>query len=278
MYSLPERTINTTGFQFRVGGKVIELVDSYKYLGVTFRSNHDFTMNAELLAKSAGRALGKIIAKMREMKDFGCKTFEKLYNSCVVPIMDYCSGVWGFKKYQSLDNVQHRGIRHYMGVHRFAPILAITGDIGWIPTNQRRWINMIRIWNRVITMDENKITKHVFNTDYSNCHNYWCSEIKDIFSKIGLVENLNNRTPVNLMIVKSAIENYYKSEWSEKLTQFSKLRTYRLFKNNFEQESYLKLNLKRNERSLLAQLRCSILPIRVETGRYVGELPEQRLC
>jgi hypothetical protein len=115
-----------TDFQFRVGENVLEFIDSYKYLGVTFRSNHDFTMNAQLLAKSAGLALGKIIAKMREMKDFGCKTFEKLYKSCVVPKMDYCSGVWGFKKYQSLDNVQHRAIRHYMGVHRFAPILAIT--------------------------------------------------------------------------------------------------------------------------------------------------------
>ena len=38
------------------------------------------------------------------------------------------------------------------------------------------------------------------------------------------------------------------------------------------------LNLPRNERSLLAQLRCGILPLRVETGRYVGETPEQRLC
>ncbi|XP_060556015.1 uncharacterized protein LOC132716677 [Ruditapes philippinarum] len=52
-----------TDFQFKVGGNVLELVDSYKYLGVTFRSNHDFTMNAELLAKSAGQALGKIIEK-----------------------------------------------------------------------------------------------------------------------------------------------------------------------------------------------------------------------
>ncbi|XP_053387326.1 uncharacterized protein LOC123542028 [Mercenaria mercenaria] len=35
----------------------------------------------------------------------------------------------------------------------------------------------------------------------------------------------------------------------------------------FETENYVKLNLKRNERSLLAQLRCGILPLRIETGR-----------
>ena len=83
---------------------VLELVDSYKYLGVTFRSNHDFTLNAELLAKSSGRALGKV--KMRELNDL------KLYSSCVV--MDYCSGVWGFKRFQSLDSIHYRAIKHYL--------------------------------------------------------------------------------------------------------------------------------------------------------------------
>ena len=37
-------------------------------------------------------------------------------------------------------------------------------------------------------------------------------------------------------------------------------------------------NLNRSERSILAQFRCGILPLRIETGRYVGEKPEERLC
>ena len=37
-------------------------------------------------------------------------------------------------------------------------------------------------------------------------------------------------------------------------------------------------HVKRNERSLLAQFRCGILPLCIETGRYVGEKPEERLC
>ena len=134
------------------------------------------------------------------------------------------------------------------------------------------------LWNRLTVMDDSRITKHAFNMDYRNCRNNGCDEIKEIFLKIDIIENFNNRLPVNLTNAKSAIEDYYKLEWSEKLIQSTKLRTYRLFKRVFEQESYLKLNLKRHERSLLAQLRCGILPIRVETGRYVGETPDQSLC
>ena len=28
----------------------------------------------------------------------------------------------------------------------------------------------------------------------------------------------------------------------------------------------------------MAQLRCGILPLRIETGRFVGESPDERLC
>ena len=42
-------------------------------------------------------------------------------------------------------------------------------------------------------------------------------------------------------------------------------------------ERYVSLNLKRNERSILAQFRCGILPLRIETGRNVGEKANERL-
>ena len=53
---------------------------------------------------------------------------------------------------------------------------------------------------------------------------------------------------------------------------------YMTFKTEYELEQYVYLNLAKNERSVLAQFRCGILPIRVETGRYVGELLEERFC
>ena len=41
---------------------------------------------------------------------------------------------------------------------------------------------------------------------------------------------------------------------------------------------HVKINLKRRERSVLAQFRLGILPIRIETGRFIGEKVEDRLC
>ena len=40
------------------------------------------------------------------------------------------------------------------------------------------------------------------------------------------------------------------------------------------------MNLNRNERSVMAQFRCGVLPLRIETGRFVGEQVRDtcRLC
>ena len=78
------------------------------------------TSNCDALSKGTGRALGSIISKIRNLKEFGFRSFEKLYNSCVVPFLDYCASVWGYKQFQSIDNVQHRAVRYFLGVHRFA--------------------------------------------------------------------------------------------------------------------------------------------------------------
>ena len=66
--------------------------------------------------------------------------------------------------------------------------------------------------------------------------------------------------------------------WTIDVQQLSKLRTYRVFKTEFKCEDYVKLNVKKCKRSVLCQFRTGILPLRVETGRYVGEPADQRYC
>ena len=70
----------------------------------------------------------------------------------------------------------------------------------------------------------------------------------------------------------------YGNEWLEKVDRLPKLRLYRNIQRNFRTENYLCMNIPKFQRSLLAQLRCGILPIRIETGRYRGESLDDRIC
>lgn len=86
--------------------------------------------------------------------------------------------------------------------------------MGWTPTQYRRWINIVRLWNRLIGLDDNRITKRVFIMNISTCHNNWSSDIKDVFTKLNLREHFDNREPVGLNIVKSRVRNLYSNMWS----------------------------------------------------------------
>ena len=76
-------------------------------------------------------------------------------------------------------------------------------------------------------------------------------------------------------MVKSKLLQYYADAWPNKVSNTPKLRTYVQFKTAYHTEEYIKLNLNRSERYIIAQFRCGVLPLRIETGRFVGEKPEE---
>ncbi len=72
-----------------------------------------------------------------------------------------------------------------MGVHSKAPLLALKGDMGWTSNKTCHHIDIIRLSNKFINMDESRITKRVFNLDYKICKN-WSLQRKDILYSGGL--------------------------------------------------------------------------------------------
>ena len=96
-----------TSHEFKYGNEDILTVSRYKYLGIILDEFLDFNTTASILADSAGRALGNIFSKYKMNKCFGYDTHTKLYMSGVTPIMDYCSGVWGYNALDKLDTIQN---------------------------------------------------------------------------------------------------------------------------------------------------------------------------
>ena len=59
----------------------------------------------------------------------------------------------------------------------------------------------------------------------------------------------------------------------------NKLRTYKRFKDTYEVEAYVKTVMPRcQHRSTLANFRCGVAPIMVETGQYERLPLDERLC
>ncbi len=152
----------------------------------------DFQTTASTLSGAGSRALSGVISKFKQFRNVCFDTFTKLYNASVVPVLDYGAGVWGYKKLEVCDKIQQRACRYYLGVHQKAPLHAITGDIGWTSCVIRRHVEMIRLWNRLVNMEDSRITKRIFNWDYELLCNNWSSEVKHIVLKMKLCLILNH--------------------------------------------------------------------------------------
>ncbi|KAI8493350.1 hypothetical protein Bbelb_287470 [Branchiostoma belcheri] len=114
-----------------VGGKLKQ--STHRDFGDGPRHFWDFEKSTTVLAEAAGRALGGVLGKVKVLKDLGYYTYTQLYEACVCPILDYAAGVWGYKTTEKCSVVQNRAIRCFLGVHRFAPVLATTGDMAGRP-------------------------------------------------------------------------------------------------------------------------------------------------
>ena len=66
--------------------------------------------------------------------------------------------------------------------------------------------------------------------------------------------------------------------WNDSVLVVPKLRTCVPYKKLYHTKEYVNQLLLKRHRSVFAQFRCGILPIRIETGRFVGIPADFRLC
>lgn len=267
-----------SNYNFKINDVILEYVNSYKYLGVIMDENVKYDLAAKTITDSAGRALGSVINKARTYKDIGSRTFTTLYYRCVTPVMCYGAGIWGMNKeaMKLCHNIQKRAIRFFLGVHRFTPVDSMQGDMGWtsIPTTIN--IEILRLWNRMVNT-KIETTKLTFNYDLNN-GGKWSRTVQEIMKSIGLESAFHNRATVNLKVCTELMMDNNQREWLTACEQKPKLRSYVRFKHEYKMEKYISFNFTKYERSLCAQFRSGILPLRIEVGRYRQEPLEERVC
>ena len=278
-----------TRFEFKYYLDPLLVVEKYKYLGVILDENLNFKTTADTLADSSRRAFGFVVSKFRSLRGIDNQMFERMCSTCINPIMDYASGVWGFKKFDSISVVENKMLRYFLGVHRFVPNLALWGDMGWIPSEIRRKVNMVRLWCKLIRTNDDRLIKRVLLNDIDRCKTFklknWSWEVKQVFEETNQLDLFDSETKefcLDHVIAKTEtlLFDNYKNTWKLNILNYPKLRTYLTFKINYEKEGYVKSIFNRSERTFLAQFRMGILPLSIETGRFTSPITplSNRIC
>ena len=202
------------------------------------------------------------------MGDMGYQTYDTLCHSYVLPVANYAAGVWGFKNYPAPQVLQNRITRFFLGVHRFAPVPATKLEMDWIDMRRYRWLDIMRLYNRICAMDRSKLPRQVLVYDYKVGGKGWLGDVLSLCSESNIPAPTELKFIYDLEPIQERFLRQCREEWRSATEKMPKLDTYRLIKDFAESATLVKSNLPRNERSLVSRLLCGILPLEVETGRY----------
>ena len=68
------------------------------------------------MLKSAGRALGLLIAKSKAYCGLPISAFKKLYENKVLPVIHYGSSICGSVEHKSINAIHNKACRYFLGV------------------------------------------------------------------------------------------------------------------------------------------------------------------
>ncbi len=279
--------------QFHVGTVPIEVATKYTYLGMLFSTKEQSKMTKYYILNNCRRALFKIRNYCLPLGQVPPKLGLQLFNSLIMPLMDYASELWSNKTVNDGLEVFHLGyLKRILGVRPNTPTLAVYGELGTIPLSYRLEMNKLKYLHRLCNLPSHSIVKKVF-AKVQFLHecgfSTWVTKCMRLYNDFESVYDINFEqfTSLSKNVVKSKLKQYELQRFAEKwnndidaITKDKKLRTYVLFKNQFKMESYLSLNVPKY-RYAISRFRCSSHNLPVELGRHTRpkKTPlEERLC
>ena len=265
-----------TRFTFLFDWKPVPYCTDYKYLGSNINEFLSFKFTVEKHSESAGRALSVIVTKMIKNNGFPYNVYSLLISACVNSVSDYCAAITGFSQYESLEKVQLRAIRAFLGLPKNTCSSGVFSEVDLLLPHLRTRLIMVRYYHRMLCLSDRRITKKVFIWDRtlneSNRIKTWYSEVREIFTSAGVEANSIPNSIFNLGVTIENLNSSFKKKQMELLSNECqtkpKLRTFLTFKNFQEMPAYITKSFTIHQRRIMAKLRLGCLPLRIETGRY----------
>lgn len=269
-------------------GEPVEIVWSYKYLGVIFNYNNAFKVALKDRCKLANRAMFSMLRKCRKAH-LPLDIQLELFHKCVLPVLLYGCEVWGFEDVTVLLRFQLRFLKMILGVKKSTPSCMIFGETGCYPLDLDIKVRILTFWynltfgaasvysakiSRLVLMlssRQNEVTEFKFK---------WLDYVKSVLNDLGLTFLwFNPIYSVNQFksVVKQRLRDQYLQTWNSDLAGNSICCNYRLFKQDFCFEKYL-VTLPYRLRQAVLKFRLSNHKLPVQQLRAQAIPRDERIC
>ncbi len=266
---------------WKVGNKDIKECDSYKYLGVTLKSNGSFSEHIDIVKEKAQKAFYSLISKSKEWGGFQPRLFLYLWDHTILPILNYASEVWGVDEWPKLETLHLKACKYALGVRTNTTTDGVYAELGRMSLQCHRHIRILKFYSRLSKLEPERYASQAFlmlvndaDADRSN----WISKTRNLRTRYEISSLDNNET--TKMKVRNTFASELKNNIHDHIIQDKKLKLYASFKSSFKFESYLDVISNYSTRSILAKLRLSAHNLQIEAGRFgIKKTPRnERFC
>ena len=258
---------------FLYDGKVVEIVDEYVYLGVTFKGlNCNFDNAIAKQISQARAAMFALLEKARFLKlpiDICLDLFEK----CVVPILLYGSEVWGYSNFDQIEVFHRSFLKILLKVYKFTPNVCVYGELGQFELRNKVYVRMISYWAKLKFCETRKLSKcmlnlSMYNNRLKSCP--WFSKINKILDDFGfsnvflapVAYGTSKCADHFIKVFKNRVNDVSNQEWCSNVVSNSQCTFYQTVKTRNCFEGYIKcLDGKYLYNMISFRTRCHRLPV-----------------
>ena len=255
----------------------LEIVKSFKYLGIVFTPGGSFSEAQTTLAGQAQKAIFKLNKYIYKFTFLPPKHKLELFDKLISPILNYASEVWGFCQANAIERVHMQFCKKLLGVKKTTQNDFVYGELGRTNFSTKRYLTIIKFWFKILRSPENKYLNIVYKmmlNDIEEMPNKtnWASLVKQLLMSLGFYEVWLAQGVANiaffLSVFKQRLNDTFMQNWRERLEGSSRANFYNSI-TQFQLQPYLEnINVFKYMQAF-SKLRMSSHRLAIESGRWV---------
>ena len=257
-----------------LGGAVLEVVNKYKYLGLTFSTGHSF---AAAMEDTSIRAKKNTLEVLRALKKISCNSpevFFKLFGAQIVPTLLYAAEIWGYRNYEQIERVHLFACKKFLHVRNKTPNDVVYGELGRYPLFITATVRFIKYWLKLLMQQDNFYSRKAYKMLLA-LHNRgkttWVSHVKLVLSTNGFEQvwlfGCGNVKPF-IKELEERLRSSFCHRWCNHLDTSERLSVYNSYKHCFQRERYVDVLWMEVYRNCLAQFRMGVSQINLHRHRF----------
>lgn len=258
-------------------GQKVEMVTTYKYLGVQFSNNLSWASCAKSRVANGYKALYSMINKCRMASLSTWSLKRRLFTSLVRPVLLYGVQVWGAATSKStwpkIEAIQKLFLEMELGVKSQTPYILTLAEAGLLPLEGEALLLTIKYVLHVNDLDASRLPKQALC--YSRASG-WYADVLRWAEAWGFPEHKWQGPPKALR--KALQAQAIKKLWADPSPRLQYYLRDVTPMNVYEEQEYLRAPISLQLRKIIARYRLSSHHLAVEEGRWRGIERQHRTC